>query len=52
LGAGGGGYALFASDTPAQAGTLRAFLHERLENGKARIVDWALNQAGLQVTVS
>jgi galactokinase/mevalonate kinase-like predicted kinase len=52
LGAGGGGYALFASDTPVQAGTLRAFLHERLENGKARIVDWALNQAGLQVTVS
>jgi galactokinase/mevalonate kinase-like predicted kinase len=52
LGAGGGGYALFASDTPVQAGTLRAFLHERLENGKARIVDWELNQAGLQVTVS
>jgi galactokinase/mevalonate kinase-like predicted kinase len=52
LGAGGGGYALFISPDATQAEALRALLHARFENNKARIVDMALNLDGLQVSVS
>jgi len=52
LGAGGGGYALFASPDRQLADALRQILVRRFENDKARIVDFSLNQTGLQVTVS
>ncbi|MBD3319928.1 MAG: hypothetical protein GF350_02415 [Chitinivibrionales bacterium] len=52
LGAGGGGYALFASENTAQAESLREMLCNTFENEKARIVDFSLNEDGLQVTVS
>ncbi|MBD3344076.1 MAG: hypothetical protein GF401_03335 [Chitinivibrionales bacterium] len=52
LGAGGGGYALFASESVEQAAKLREILYRKFENEKARIVEFALNEEGLQVTVS
>ena len=52
LGAGGGGYALFISESPAQASRLRQRLREKHENDRARIVDMSLNRRGLLVSVS
>jgi len=52
LGAGGGGFALFVSQAAADARALRALLASRFENERARLVDFSLNKAGLQVTVS
>jgi galactokinase/mevalonate kinase-like predicted kinase len=52
LGAGGGGYALFASETPRKADALRERLANRFENDNARIVSFSLNRTGLQVTTS
>ena len=52
LGAGGGGYALFLSQTVRQADDLRETLSARARNENARLVDFSLNRAGLQVTVS
>jgi galactokinase/mevalonate kinase-like predicted kinase len=52
LGAGGGGYALFVSRDEEQADALRQILRDRFEDQKARIVDFALNAEGLQVSVS
>jgi galactokinase/mevalonate kinase-like predicted kinase len=52
LGAGGGGYSLFISETVDRAERLRNTLKEKYENDKARIVDVSLNTEGLQVTVS
>ncbi len=52
LGAGGGGYALFLSESPAQASRLRQRLKEKHENDRARIVDMSLNRKGLLVSVS
>jgi galactokinase/mevalonate kinase-like predicted kinase len=51
LGAGGGGYALFLSDTEQSAALLRERLSRR-ENDRARLVDMRLNHEGLRVTVS
>jgi galactokinase/mevalonate kinase-like predicted kinase len=51
LGAGGGGFALFISDTAEQATKLRTML-SILENDRARMVQMSLNTAGLQVSVS
>ncbi len=52
LGAGGGGFALFVSGSPAQASSLRQRLREKHENDRARIVEMSLNRQGLRVSVS
>ena len=52
LGAGGGGFALFVSPDAASAKALRSLLASRFEDERARLVDFSLNKAGLQVTVS
>ncbi len=52
LGAGGGGYALFASGSVADADMLKELLVRKFENDRARIVDFNLNNMGLRVTVS
>jgi galactokinase/mevalonate kinase-like predicted kinase len=52
LGAGGGGYALFLSPDVASAERLREVLAGRFEDERARLVDFALNPAGLSVSVS
>ena len=52
LGAGGGGYALFASDSEEQADGLRSILRRNFEGNRARIVDFSLNEIGLQISVS
>ena len=52
LGAGGGGYALFASPTAEKAEELRELLRIRFENERARIVDFTLNDTGLKTSVS
>jgi galactokinase/mevalonate kinase-like predicted kinase len=52
LGAGGGGYAIFVSESPAQASRLRQRLREEHENDRARIVEISLNRKGLLVSVS
>jgi galactokinase/mevalonate kinase-like predicted kinase len=52
LGAGGGGFALFVSASPAQAASLRQRLREKHENDRARIVEMSLNRQGLRVSVS
>ncbi len=52
LGAGGGGYALFVSETARDAERLREGLTVRSPNNRARVVDCSLNRTGLQVTVS
>ena len=51
LGAGGGGFALFMSESAAQADKLRTVL-STLENDRARMVGMSLNNAGLEVSVS
>lgn len=51
LGAGGGGYCLFVSESPDQARKLRAKLYG-LSTGTARLVDWSLNTSGLQLSLS
>lgn len=52
LGAGGGGYALFASETEEKAENLRAVLTNQFEGNRARIVDFSLNKTGLHISVS
>jgi galactokinase/mevalonate kinase-like predicted kinase len=52
LGAGGGGYALFASPDPARAEALREILRQRFENHRARLVDFSLSTCGLEVSAS
>ena len=52
LGAGGGGYALFISDTLSSAEQLREALRNGFEAERARLVDFSLNQDGMLVTVS
>ena len=52
LGAGGGGYALFGSETIEKAELLRNCLVRHFENEKARIADFSLNGKGMEVTVS
>ncbi|HTO24108.1 MAG TPA: bifunctional fucokinase/L-fucose-1-P-guanylyltransferase, partial [Spirochaetia bacterium] len=52
LGAGGGGFGLFVSPDTAAARDLRSLLSARFENERARLVDFSLNKAGLEVTVS
>jgi galactokinase/mevalonate kinase-like predicted kinase len=52
LGAGGGGYALFASPDRARAEALREVLRRRFENSRARLVDFSLSTCGLEVSAS
>ncbi len=52
LGAGGGGFAYFISPDRRQAELLRELLEERFADDRARLVDFSLSRAGLQVTVS
>jgi fucokinase len=52
LGAGGGGYALFASPDVREAEAVRALLRARFENERARLVDFSLSTRGLEVSVS
>jgi galactokinase/mevalonate kinase-like predicted kinase len=52
LGAGGGGYVLFASKDIEAADRLRSILGSDFEDDKARVVSFGLNNEGLQVTVS
>lgn len=52
LGAGGGGYALFASSDAAHAEALREVLRQRFENERARLVDFSLSTCGLEVSAS
>lgn len=51
LGAGGGGYCLFVSQDSQQADRLRQALAAH-QHDSARLVDFALNSAGLEVSVS
>jgi galactokinase/mevalonate kinase-like predicted kinase len=52
LGAGGGGYALFASPDLREADAVRSMLRSRFENERARLVDFSLSRRGLEVSVS
>jgi galactokinase/mevalonate kinase-like predicted kinase len=52
LGAGGGGFALFISPSADEAARLRGLLSARFDDDRARLVDFSLNKAGLEVTVS
>ena len=52
LGAGGGGYALFASPDRREAEAVRSLLRARFENERARLVDFSLSTRGLEVSVS
>jgi galactokinase/mevalonate kinase-like predicted kinase len=52
LGAGGGGYALFLSKSARDADGLRETLERDFDNGRSRLVDFALNPEGLRVSVS
>jgi galactokinase/mevalonate kinase-like predicted kinase len=52
LGAGGGGYALFASPDPRHAEALRDLVRQRFENARARLVDFSLSTRGLEVSAS
>jgi galactokinase/mevalonate kinase-like predicted kinase len=52
LGAGGGGYALFASPDRRRADALRDLLRRRFENSRARLVDFSLSTCGLEVSAS
>jgi galactokinase/mevalonate kinase-like predicted kinase len=52
LGAGGGGYALFASPDRHHADALRDLLRRRFENERARLVDFSLSTGGLEISVS
>ncbi len=49
-GAGGGGYALFISETPASAEKLRQEI-EGLRNPEVSVVDFSLNSNGISVTI-
>ena len=51
LGAGGGGYILFLSESIEQADRLRHVLSS-IEHERARVVEMTLNPVGLQVSVS
>lgn len=51
LGAGGGGYCLFISETPEKANKLKKIL-STTSKGNSRLVDWKLNEQGLRVSVS
>lgn len=51
LGAGGGGYCLFVSESPDKAEVLQKNLVE-ISSGNARLVDWSLNKQGLKVSLS
>ena len=51
-GAGGGGYAMFVSESPEQADKLREVLADKFENDRARIVEFAISQEGMQVSTS
>jgi galactokinase/mevalonate kinase-like predicted kinase len=51
LGAGGGGYVLFLSDSPDRAHRLLDRL-ESIEHERARVVGMSISREGLQVTVS
>ena len=53
LGAGGGGYALFLSRNVEQANHLRdALAKQAARSASARLVEFSLSRAGLQVSVS
>ncbi len=52
LGAGGGGYAFFVSPDAESARRLRKVLAEDFEDERARLVDFSLNERGLETTVS
>ena len=52
LGAGGGGYALFASPDRRRAEALRDLLRRRFEDARARLVDLSLSTRGLEVSAS
>ncbi|MBF0431210.1 MAG: hypothetical protein HQK83_08035 [Fibrobacteria bacterium] len=52
MGAGGGGFILFVSESTDQANKLRAFLDENPVNEQARIMDFGLNKDGLKLVVS
>ena len=53
LGAGGGGYSLFLSETMEQGNRLRVALGKlSAYSPSARLVDFSLHRAGLQVSVS
>jgi len=52
LGAGGGGYALFASPDRRHADALRDLLRRRFENERARLVDFSLSTCGLEISAS
>jgi galactokinase/mevalonate kinase-like predicted kinase len=52
LGAGGGGYALFLSESVRDADALRETLATRFDNGRSRLVEFGLNPEGLRVSVS
>jgi galactokinase/mevalonate kinase-like predicted kinase len=52
LGAGGGGFALFISETARAADALRETLRVEFEDARARLVEFSLNKSGLVVTVS
>jgi galactokinase/mevalonate kinase-like predicted kinase len=52
LGAGGGGFALFISETARAADALRETLRVDFEDARARLVEFSLNKPGLVVTVS
>ena len=53
LGAGGGGYALFLSESTEEANRLRDALDEHsADSPAARLVAWSLSRVGLQVSVS
>ena len=53
LGAGGGDYSLFLSETVEQANRLRdALARLSTDSASARLVDFSLNRTGLQVSVS
>jgi galactokinase/mevalonate kinase-like predicted kinase len=52
LGAGGGGYLLLFGKDETAAGRMKRALSERPPNSRARFVDFALSETGLQVTRS
>ena len=52
LGAGGGGYLLMLAKDADAAGRIRRYLTENPPNTRARFVDFALSNTGLQITRS
>lgn len=52
LGAGGGGYLLLVAKSPEDAARIQTILRETPPNPRARFVDFALSQTGLQITRS